>query len=62
MTESTRPVSPTADDTDLEYPDPAGFPDGDTIDSAAVDEPADGYQPPTEPEAEPVDTEPGGDL
>lgn len=47
------------------YPDPGGFEDGDDVDSAAVDEEPDGYEPPADPEAEPAahpgDDEPGDD-
>lgn len=35
------------------YADPVGFEDGDDIDSAAVDEPDDGYRQPADPAAEP---------
>jgi hypothetical protein len=40
-------------DTSRGHADPAGFDDGDGIDSAAVDEPADGYRQPAAPDAEP---------
>jgi hypothetical protein len=49
-----------------DYPDPSAFEDGDSIDSAAIVEDPDDYQPPAEPDAEPADTpdddEPGEDV
>lgn len=49
-----------------DYPDPAAFEDGDDIDSAAIIEDDDDYQPPADPDAEPADTpdddEPGEDA
>lgn len=43
-----------------DYPDPSAFEDGDSIDSAAIVEDPDGYQPPADPDAEPAD-QPGDD-
>lgn len=48
-------------DTSNGHADPAGFVDGDDIDSAAVDEPDDGFEPPAHPEAEPADLDGAGD-
>ncbi len=48
-------------DTSAGHADPAGFEDGDDIDSAAVDEPDDGFQQPADPDAEPPDDDGAGD-
>lgn len=51
-------------DTSRGHADPAGFPDGDEIDSAAVEEDADGFAEPADPDAEPdddADAAAGGD-
>jgi hypothetical protein len=51
-------------DTTRGYADPGAFGDGDDIDSAAIDEDADGFQDPADPDAEPAgpdDDEPGDD-
>ncbi len=37
------------------YPDPDDFDDGDHINALDAPEPSDGYQPPPDPEAEPVE-------
>jgi hypothetical protein len=41
-------------DTSRGHPDPAGFEDGDTIDSAAIDDDPADYQQPADPDAEPA--------
>jgi hypothetical protein len=62
MTDQTPEDGTTNDGGPPAYADPADFPDGDDIDSAAVDEPDDGYVEPVDPEAEPVEDMPGGDA
>jgi hypothetical protein len=47
-------------DTSNGHADPAGFEDGDEIDSAAVDEPDDGFEPPADPGTEPTDPDDDG--
>lgn len=52
------PAAPGGD-----YPDPCAFEDGDDIDSAAIVDDPDDYQPPADPDAEPADDdEPGEDA